>query len=63
MVPGSGRPRVVSAWALGRGPNEVKKKQKIIVRLKVFLNMMNFPLIFKRKRYFERITYIEGLSN
>jgi len=48
MVPGVGKPKtelapVVSAvepWALGRGPKDVRKKQIIVVRLSVFLNMM-----------------------
>jgi hypothetical protein len=40
IVPGAGKPKTESAWAFGRGPKMVKKKQTIMVRFKDFLNML-----------------------
>jgi len=50
MVPGVGKPKTESAWALGRGPKEDRKKQKITLKLKLFLNMINL-LLGIRKRF------------
>jgi hypothetical protein len=60
MVPGVGRPNTESAWAFGNGPKEVRKKQIMMVRVRIFLDIMT---INRRKRFLERIAYIWGLSN
>jgi len=40
MVPGGGKPRTESEWTYGRGPKVVRKKQKMTVKDKVFLNIV-----------------------
>jgi hypothetical protein len=44
MLPGVGKPKIESAWALGNGPKEVRKKETIVDRLRIFLNMLNLLL-------------------